>query len=332
MKRVVVDRVRLAGREEVDAGRTEGVDHGQRPHRAARPRVPPARRSGSGAAPRRRRVLPVTSARNTGSIDVGIFRRHRRGDLVGVAVERTAEPARRLVVGEREDDVGLVPRPRPLPQQVEHMLHQRQLVGAAAEAALLVVAAAGLPRREVGEVVEELVDEAVLDPEAADLGRPDDRLAALVAAHARGEVEAAVDDLGQSLDQRAGAEIFRAHRDRDVDRRVLAGGVDQQSDEGLRLLAAGIVLVAEQLLELVDQHHQVGARRQVPAIRPFDQRARTAAEEGREDLDLRLVGLLDALQPEERDRRASGSGGRAAEVRRSARSSRPRRGSRAPAR
>ncbi len=58
---------------------------------------------------------------------------------------------------------------------------------AAAEAALLVAAAAELPRREVGEVVEELVDEAVLDPEAADLGRTDDRLAALLAAHARGE-------------------------------------------------------------------------------------------------------------------------------------------------
>ena len=39
----------------------------------------------------------------------------------------------------------------------------------------------------------------------------------------------------------------------------LARAFEQQCDEGLGFFAAGIVLVAEQLLELVDQEQQVAA-------------------------------------------------------------------------
>ena len=156
-----------------------------------------------------------------------------------------------------------------------------------------------LPRREGGEVVEQPVDQRRLDLEAANGGRPGDRVAHLLAAHARREIEALVDRLGEAVDQRRRAEIFGAHGDRDVDARFAerrARAFKQQRDEGLRLLPLGIVAVAEQLLELVDEEEQVGAFAADCPRAPFDDRARPAREEGAEKLDLLLVGLLGRVR------------------------------------
>ncbi len=106
---------------------------------------------------------------------------------------------------------------------------------------------------------------------------------------------------GRPLDQRALAEILRAHRDDDVHRhRFVGSGFDEQGDEGLGVLAAGIVLVPEELLELVGDEDEVPALRQVPVLAPLDERFRAAAEERGEDLDLVLLRRRTVAEAEER--------------------------------
>ena len=221
-------------------------------------------------------------------------------DLVRVGVERAAQALDRDVVFDGQVDAragGAVVRP--LPHAVERVLQQRQLVRPPHQPVELVAAVLIVPRREIGEVVEQPVDQRRLDIDVADLGRPADRLAAILAGHARRQEHAGVDGVGQAFDQRAGAEILGAHRDRHVDAGVrLARAFKQQRDEGFGLFAAVIVLVAEQLLELVDQQQQVGALAQMPRAAPFDHRARPAREIGPQHVDVlrRDVGILfDAL-------------------------------------
>ena len=174
-------------------------------------------------------------------------------------------------------------------------MQQRELVRPPHQPVELVAAVAVVPRREIGEVVEQPVDQCRLDLDVADLGRPDDRFAAMLAGHARRQEHAGVDRVGQAFDQRAGSEIFGAHRDRHIDARVrLARAFEQQRDESLGLFTAGIVLVAEQLLELVDQQQQVAALGQVARAAPFDHRARPAREKRPQHVDVlrRDVGIL----------------------------------------
>ncbi len=247
---------------------------------------------------------PANGVRDRAAADQGAEERPGGGavggidgieDLLRVGVEGAAQAAERLVLREAQDDrrgAGGQIRfgARAQPEPVQDMLHQRQLVGAAREGLELAGACLVLPRCKACEVVEQMVHQRGLDREIADAGRAFDRLARLLAGHPTGEVEAGVDLLREIGEERAGAEIFRAHRDDDVDMRLArAGALDQEGgeafrvfaerrEERLRVVARGIVGVAEELLELIDQDEQVGAGRQIALAAPCDDRARAAAQ------------------------------------------------------
>ena len=92
-----------------------------------------------------------------------------------------------------------------------------------------------------GEVVQEAVDQRRLDVEPADRGRPDDRLAHLRRAScAASDTSPALIASARPSISAAGAEIFGAHGDDDVDARLgerRARAFQKQRNEGLRLLA-----------------------------------------------------------------------------------------------
>jgi hypothetical protein len=151
------------------------------------------------------------------------------------------------------------------------VLHDGELVGA------------------VAHVVEEAVDERRLDPAAADGGRAGDGFAPLVARHARDQVLPLVDGFGQAPELRAVAEEVRAHRDDDVDGGVaLRGRFEQELDEGggvvgrLGRLGRGgaRLLVAEQLLELVDDEEHALARVEPGLPRGVHEAERAAPQRG----------------------------------------------------
>ena len=125
-----------------------------------------------------------------------------------------------------------------------------------------------LQDRQLVGVVAHLVDQAGqqhwVDAGAAHAQRAGDGRAALLAPHARHQVLAAVDGLGQAIELGALAQKVGAHGDDHEHRQRafagLVGNVEQQVDEGGGGLAraAGVSAqrpVAEQLFELVDYHH-----------------------------------------------------------------------------
>jgi hypothetical protein len=148
-----------------------------------------------------------------------VLREQRIENLAAVRRKRAVQPAERLVISERERDSSIAPCHGKRPQPVQHMLHQRELIGSPDEPLQLIVRAILLPRCERGEVVQEAVDERRFEGEAADRRRADDRLTHFIAAHAGRQVEPFVDCFREPFDQRRRAEIFGAHRDGDVDAR-----------------------------------------------------------------------------------------------------------------
>jgi len=131
------------------------------------------------------------------------------------------------------------------------------------------------------------VDERLFDLDPGDPGRSDDGFAALLARDARGQIHAGIDLFHQTGDQRATSQKFGAHRDRDIDPEFIAvRAFDQQSGKGLGLVAAGIILIPKQLLELVDEEEQVAPARQMPGATPFDDRAGPVREECPQQLDV----------------------------------------------
>lgn len=155
-----------------------------------------------------------------------------------------------------------------LPQPHQRVLHQRQLVGVGAH------------------VVDDPRNKARLDLAFEHLRWPFDRCGDLLTGEARAQILRVSDRLGQSLELGATAEEVRAHRQHDIDRyAALVCACQEQRDKGLGLLAAGEALVAEQLLELVDQDQQVAAIGQRPFAQLFDQRQRPSLEPGTSQRD-----------------------------------------------
>src|SRR5215831_1078626 len=133
------------------------------------------------------------------------------------------------------------------PHPVERMLKERKLVGAAGEAIKLTrsrFTAGLLPRREGRELVEQTIDQRGLDCEATNSSRPFDCSAALIARHSRREELRGVHALGETLDQGAGAQIFRAHGHHDIDRDLSfrLAAFQQKRNESFSLLPPGIAL------------------------------------------------------------------------------------------
>ena len=125
----------------------------------------------------------------------------------------------------------------------------------------------------VAEVIEQAQDEPLGDAAAADGCRAGDGRAQLVAGHARHEVEAVVDRLGQAGEVHAVADEVGAHGDHDVDGQVfLLGGLEQKLDEGDRGVPGVFDLVvaaeAEELFELVDDDEEIVLCDASPAGRP----------------------------------------------------------------
>ena len=176
-----IGRIELR-RQEIASRRAECVDnraHARFVAIANRHQFAEARRSSHRVARRRSLGQRPEYGLGYGAAVIAESAQH----FVGVGIERAAESADALVIGEREHDrrVGrVVPGARP--HAVEAVLQQRQLIGAASEAIELIARAAVVPRRERGEIVEQPVGQLVLDLEAADRGRPDDGAAALLAA------------------------------------------------------------------------------------------------------------------------------------------------------
>src|SRR5271165_5854948 len=125
---------------------------------------------------------------------------------------------------------------------------------------------------------QSLVDEAVIH-----LRRAADRAHKRVVIHAWNEILGLVDGLGEAVEPRALAEEFRAHRDDDMHLGRIgcrlgihpARRATNQLDEQFRLLAARLLLIAEELLELIDQDAQALARE--PLERAHDRRERRPA-------------------------------------------------------
>src|SRR5215831_5079375 len=122
------------------------------------------------------------------------------------------------IVLETEDRAGLpIALRRQSPQIAQRMLHEGQLVSLTRQTLQLRGLGVRIPRSEAREVIEKPGDETRLDPEADHARWPLDGLPALLPCHAPRQVERAIDLLRQSRDQRACAEILRAHGDDDMD-------------------------------------------------------------------------------------------------------------------
>ena len=187
----------------------------RQPRRRRRPRR--ARRNGWGCRTASATVEPPgVSVRKTHSTT---FQRGspRAASNIWLAWASSAprQSADGCIVGERNVMCWLLDTlAGPKPHPVERVLQERELIGAPRRCGR-----AGRCRRcpsqgrEVGEVVEQPVDQCRLDIEFADslLGRrsPPE----LLARHARRQEQPRVNGVGEALDQGAGSEVFGPHRD-----------------------------------------------------------------------------------------------------------------------
>jgi len=156
------------------------------------------------------------------------------------------------------------------------MLHQRELVGVGSH------------------LIEQPVDQIGGDIAAEDPRRSNDRLLALFARQARGQILAFVQSLRQSLEDRAVAKKIRAHRNDDVYRDLpLPRRRQEKRHERVGFVAAALALEPEDLLELIDQNQEIGLRRQRRFTQRLDDAQGTAPQcrldKTRRDL---LIGLL----------------------------------------
>ena len=201
--------------------------------------------------------------------------------LLGVARQRFRHRPDRLVVNQ-VDRLSLdVIRLPVLPGPHHRVLQNGQLIGI------------------VADVVEQPQHQPGRDLGATDGDRPGDGVAPLVAVHPRHEILPVVDRLGQPVELGAVADEIRAHRDDDVDRRLLlADGVQQEFHERdgvvVRVAQLAAVLEAEELLKLVGDDEDVLVRRQPRLADALDQ-ARLAAPQ--RDLEEGLVGLGGIVLP-----------------------------------
>src|SRR5262249_10733046 len=97
------------------------------------------------------------------------------------------------------------------------MLEHRKLVGTTRDLIQLISMIALVPRRKIGDVVQELVDQRVFYIDITDLCRFDNRDTTMLAAHPRREELAGIDFLREIFDECTRAKILRPHCQRDVD-------------------------------------------------------------------------------------------------------------------
>ena len=190
-----------------------------------------------------------------------------RPGLLGMPVEGVGHRADRLVVTQL-DRAALVSRAGIIdptrPGAVQRVLQDRQLVGV------------------FTHIVDQPCQQHRADRRARHAHRPGDGGAALVSRQAGHEVLAVVDGLGQAGVGRAVAEKVRAHRQHHEDRtRALLAHLQQQVHKRRGVVGSGNACpwrggrrepaVAEQFLELVDDHEQVDPRFQPCLLDDVDQ-------------------------------------------------------------
>ena len=300
--RGVLERDAVGRREKIAAARPKRIDDGQHTVTTATchgDQIAEATRSP------RRGVNPRSAGQ--GTKDAADQRSFLAGKtfqhLPGMCIQRAAQPAEPLVLVECDADRRIMRiRLRLHPHAVQDMLHERKLIGAPRQHGRLIGAVLVFPRRKAGKIVQQAVDQSGLEREPAYSGWPLDRLPDFLPCHAWRQVEARVDPLRQPREQRAGTQELRPHRHHDVDRDIRRlRAFQQQRDECLRLLVAGVVSVTKQLLELVDQEQQAASRLEVSVPAPLDHRAGTAGEEARKYFDIQtrqrgFVGRRRELQ------------------------------------
>ena len=224
--------------------------HGRdQPLEAHRPAAFAAFRSADGVA----RIGDALGQCAKDFFDYRLQARQVAADLCAVHRQRVGGGAHRGVVGQ-VDGLGAAGRGDPVvPASRQHMLQHREFVVL------------------VGHVVQQPLHQPRGDLAAAQcFHRRDDGFGTLGAGHARHQVLAAADGLGQPAVDGARAQRVGAHCDHHAHRRLaVLRRVEQQVDEGAGLVR--VELEAEDLLELVDHHQQPLPRCQVGHAHRLDQ-------------------------------------------------------------